>query len=551
MPTEDAGSFTPPTGREILEHVWRQQIALQVVEGNNAVRQLGNPTDAALHRAMAEVSLSEIFASGTSSRVPSGDEISALTAALTEHLGILAADIIEETRSSEDGVPAEIDGMLAADAITARHLEKLSGCGKAWAQAIRDNAPTRMLKMKGVPFTGEQLSLFVGRRLGDITGGPEWTDALEVLQELYKLWMWTGSNKPPAIFSILSEALWRDVIEPRIAQKKYPAVTRGVDEAVDRVLWAPGRRTVSIEPNGQALLLVDGKPIAQVSWLPKRRHEEIIDIDAAMAPTIQQEIADLFASAHTLTCWKLVRHIVIEMYRKHFLGSESPVLTYEGGLQTLAKELGIKGGKGAHEVRQALDAGWAMAADWPDGGAVRGLWTWELEPHAPGRPAVLHITVSTQLRPGYAPQIPKRRLKERQLLPVLEDAQGKAYLPPRMGSPQLALGQVRLSTFVIEFLRENATELRKHGHVRITDADWAAMFRRAGLQLEHGRLLVERWTQAPQALLDRRGTDRYTLAAEHHRALATLLGGAQKSIEGARRQASGRRAKTAKARPRA
>jgi hypothetical protein len=522
---------------DAVAQVWRDHVAGHLKRATQAIGQLSfaDPAAVSLRRSFCAETLREIF---EQRRDPAEDEVDTLSAEMARHLSILSADVSDALGKCTGALP-ELDEMLWADAVAARHIAALGESGKAWAAAIRLKAPARLRRFKGMPFGGEQLGLFAGR---SSPGAPEWASGIEALQDLFKLWLWTGANRAPDIFAILAETLWRDVVEARVAERKHPAIARGVEQTVDKVLWAPGRRMVQIDGAGQALLLLDGLPVAKVTPLPRKKKElrRLDPDDVIEAPTIEREIADYFASAHTLTCWKLVRHIVIEMYRKHFMGDDSAALTYEGGIQTLADELGIKGGKGAQEVRQALDAGWAMAADWPDGGAVRGLWVWSLEPAAPGRPAILNITVASQLRPGYAAQIPKRRDKERQLLPVLEDEHGRAYLPPRLGSPQLALKQVRLSGFVIEFFRERATELQKHGHVRISDADWASLAKRAGLQPDDIGPLVDRWTQDPGAFLERKGADRYTLAPAHRRALATLMGAAKKSIEGAKRQAARR-----------
>jgi hypothetical protein len=130
----------------------------------------------------------------------------------------------------------------------------------------------------------------------------------------------------------------------------------------------------------------------------------------------------------------------------------------------------------------------------------------------------------------------------------LENANGTLYVPPRIGSPHLALKQVRLSRLVVDHFRENATDLSRWGSVRITDAEWTAMAKKVGFtnDFDVGKLIA-RWEKDPHAFLARKGSDRFALAPAHRRAHATLLAGAKKSIDGARRKASGDRRAKAKA----
>jgi hypothetical protein len=175
----------------------------------------------------------------------------------------------------------------------------------------------------------------------------------------------------------------------------------------------------------------------------------------------------------------------------------------QGGLTSLAKQLGATGSKAATRLRGVLDDFQEAELSLPHGNAPLLQWTHLAA--GPGQPATLRIKIDDSLGPLYVVTLPKGTVTQREakrLVPIPD------RLPLLIKNERTHAAQALLQLLVLMEMRAHAEELAETGYVRIPGARWAAMAREAGLNpLLLGPLLDAWAAPGPEAFLARSAED--------------------------------------------
>lgn len=344
-----------------------------------------------------------------------------------------------------------------------------------------------------------------------------------------RLYLWAPSMEGdtfsvPKGFKALARAVWLAIVRPRLEREaaKPPALVRAVHAPVVEIL---SRASRDVEKNGQRRLTY-GDEVARI----------VLDgaalADGALSALMIERGIKLFRS---VTAHKVLRHQIFTAHKQALDNAADPrVIRINGGFSAYAADhLGLTSKRQAEEVRAIVEAEHATELRLPTGAFTR-LLTRTVTPSKRGQSGQLELLIGTFLLPTYVDKLRtmgaglEARLARR-LIPVLD-------LPPLVGRSNEQGAQASLSMLVVAHLRDNAAELVKHDGVRIDADEWARMADSAGVLRPQIQLLRDRWTQDGDdgpALLRLVEPDRYTLGETHAAALAFIVEGGRKELDGA------------------
>lgn len=277
----------------------------------------------------------------------------------------------------------------------------------------------------------------------------------------------------------LAEVLWADVVKPGWIRGQ-PALALALVDRFHAGAWAPGR---DLRPRDDA----------KVDFEIVRDNVIVARFDGG--PKVPEAVASAFAALPSLTSHRLLRWLVAEAYRRRAEGrtSEYHIIRVERALSGLCDHLGIPVGSGVGEVEDALDGLRLLRLDLP-GATVRGLLTWDtVQTAAPGRPAVVSITLSSALLPNYVCDLPTSVREERlgrRLVPLpwrLPPMQGLVRRNDRAQLPVLQM--LVLREFVVR-----ADEYVTRGAIDLSDDQWVALVEQTGAKRSVAMRILEGWT---------------------------------------------------------
>ena len=261
----------------------------------------------------------------------------------------------------------------------------------------------------------------------------------------------------------------------------------------------------------------------------------VATIDGHRWATIAPEHHGALSLLGTRPGQRLVRTLTLTAHKQWLDEHPDPrVVTIDGGIAGLTEHFGKlrveSGFMGLLEAGQSLKIELANET-WA------GLWTYRATRGGGRSTGVVEVTVGTVLMPLAVHQLSKRTPPpDRRLVPVLEhDVPVGRFDTSKHGAVY------RAHFGVLVALVDRSPEIDQRGGVRLTDADWANIVRRAGLPSDARAQLVETWLAGDDEtcpLLARDG-DVWRLADEHAEAWKFIAQG------GARRrqsQAAGRKA---------
>lgn len=318
----------------------------------------------------------------------------------------------------------------------------------------------------------------------------------------------------PARHGWLVKALWEDLVRPLLERfsRKPPAIARLVHAPVTALLSSPKVR----EEGGQMAL----------------------DLGLA-APCIVREVADLPNAARGIELFKSIHahrvlwHIVrVAHERAVAIPGWSPHLEYEGGYAALAETCGIKGGKGAEQVRALVDLFSVLDLTLP--GYIGGLLTRTFIEAKGQRRAFLKIIPGTPLLPGYVHELQRvagtasvAARREQDLIPLLP-------VPPVLGRGNDAGAQATLQLRVVSHLRDHAADLAEGRGAPLPLDTWAQLAAESHVPRSLAPKLLPYWQEDHQdgpAVLKQVDRDRYTLGDAHAAARTFLEDGGRRSLE--------------------
>lgn len=318
----------------------------------------------------------------------------------------------------------------------------------------------------------------------------------------------------PARHARLVEALWRDIVRPQLerAARKPPALARLVHAPVTALLSDPKVQ----EKGGQMAL----------------------DLGLS-APCIIREVADLPSATRGVELFKSIHahrvlwHIVFAAHeRAAAIPGWSPHLEYEGGYAALAEACGIKGGKGAEQVRALVDLFSVLDLTLPK--YQGGLLTRTFIEAKGQRRALLTIIPGTPILPGYVHELQRvagvasaaARL-EQNLIPLLP-------VPPVLGRGNDAGPQATLQLRVMAHLRDHAADLAEGRGAPLPLDTWTRLAEESRVPRSLATRLLPHWQEDHRdgpAVLKQVDRDRYTLGDAHAAARTFLEDGGRRSLD--------------------
>ena len=327
---------------------------------------------------------------------------------------------------------------------------------------------------------------------------------------------------PRRACTVLAVALWGGKVAPRLErEKKKPAALARVVTVNVIDMLRPGQAY----KDGYAID-VDGK---QGTIFRRSEALNVPTVEMGALATLLKKGVGLLGS---IQAHRVVRTLVTLGHRQVIAGNpDARNLRFVGGWSALAKEAGVSESEDARAIIVALAHG---AFPVPGGGAddLANLLTYTPRPHAPGRPALLSVTLGDMLLPHYVHSITgktRTASESRQLIPIVDFA---GFVGRRNDHAAQAALQMR----VILHMRTHAVELAKTGMVRITAAAMAEMAEAAEVSPALLPKVLDRWVRdgddAPAFLV--RDGDQYTLAETHTAALALMVEAGNESLRSSR-----------------
>lgn len=223
-----------------------------------------------------------------------------------------------------------------------------------------------------------------------------------------------------------------------------------------------------------------------------------------MAISNEADAARLYGAGATLTFQRLIRYLPTAAFETWARTQRDEAdVVIEGGFKALAEAIGAKSKKAAEEVRDALMLGSSLRREWEDGSEAQGLWLYQVTAAAPGRPAVLVITLAPALRPGFVHRLPAGT--GRTLVPVVP-------LPELVGGNRLHAVQAALQWEVTRRLSEGRKEAASKGGVTISLADWKRMADRVGLPARLLPTVLDAWKAGAEPFLENVRGDLWAIA---------------------------------------
>jgi len=256
------------------------------------------------------------------------------------------------------------------------------------------------------------------------------------------------------------------------------------------------------------------------------------------------------SATRSLTAHRLIRWLVCAGYGQRYLTKmrDFRTLRIERGFTGLARALNLHSGKGADELRRALEVLQFAHLRLPHG-EIGGLLTWSLDHPAHGRPSGLSIVLGDALLPDYVARLPKggeEARRARMLVPIPN------RLPPMVGRARDSAAQAALQLLVMTELRFNATDLVHRGAVEIPKQTWKRLADRAELPNQMLDGVIDRWLgrgSDGSAFLSSPSCFSYTLAVPAYGPeLRTLVEAGKAEIDGRHRAARRRKSGNGRAR---
>lgn len=318
-------------------------------------------------------------------KVPTSFEVERWALELPEELRVVVLGLgLEEVSVQELYEPRMEDGMFALDARAAKALERRGA--PELAQVIRAESQKRV--------AGYQEAITVASPLGRALGTPAlwWLFANEKLEQ---------EGLPPfplAIFvarALIQLKREKDPIpakeEPAPKEKEAPSqllsketVAAIAEPIANAYNWFSSQGEITLSSD-QKQVLRNGELLAEVATIEKRDFVQL------------QKGLHLWGQ---LTFRRAVNYLVRECWNRHQAGEARPdILEFNGPLH-FAKCIGEKHHDCSKDILDVLLLGQAFHRSWP-GGIIGGLWTFQYDRPARGRPAWLQIKAATVLEPHY------------------------------------------------------------------------------------------------------------------------------------------------------
>lgn len=321
----------------------------------------------------------------------------------------------------------------------------------------------------------------------------------------------------------LTRLVWQNEIEAEAKQAANrfrqnpsaglaaPVVTSIVHVAAAAA--AAGRRGIQGQLDGQWLVQDRaGQPIARFRQAP--------DIEGSLVSTLG-----------SITTQRIVRWAVWEAYEEKFnRGNDATfdTIIVDGGIDELARCLGLTGGRGRASVRDALNALSDLSIVTPNGEGR--ILSWHHHNATGRRKAWLQVTLLGPLRPDYIDDDLKGR-SNRRLVPIPLPH----LLPPMVGRPNDMAPQAGFQLLVMREFRTHAVELSELGSIEIDASRWPQLADESGVSRKLLPKILEVYPVGKDgnpAFLLSAGLDRYDLAPVYHREKASILAAAERIKSG-------------------
>ncbi len=404
--------------------------------------------------------------------------------------------------------PIEVDGMSWIDAAFCKHLASRGTYGKKTADELKP------LARQAFSSEEHQWSLWL-----------DWTDCPTPAGKAFAL----------RAFYWLLQTLWEDVyltpvreVFERFNRKKIYSLPRPISEGLTRAIAG------EIRIDGQTICDSQGKPTG------------LLLANDLIAPAARQETMDLLTSQVAQhDCFLRVFHALgAAMFENYKNGNPtSHEIVILGGFAAFRAQMGIANKKVNPLIKNSLNLLKGIEFDLPNGQNGGGFLWWFEEPAAPGRKAVL--TISLNHRALGIDAIHK--FPDEFLVPIVDQKQ----LPSPVGrGQQFAKQRNAAQSWMIE-LTKHSDEYFENGSVQFTSQMVKKVCDRALIQ-PYSKLylnMVEKWLEGDkQTRLDRTGGpylekdgDRYKLADTYQDAEQHLL------LQGERRISNSKRGKASAA----
>jgi hypothetical protein len=322
-------------------------------------------------------------------KAPTSEEVEYWAKELPAELGAIVSGLgLEEVSAQELYEPTLEEGIFALDARAAEALE-LRGVLDL-AQVIRAESSKRI--------TSYQEALPIASPLGRALGTPAlwWLFANDKLAQ---------EGLPPfplAIFvarAILQQKREKDPIPTPTKQEPAPkesevksqplskekeTVAAIAEPIANAYSWFSSQGEITLSSD-QKQVLRNGELLAEVATIKKRDFVQL------------QKGLHLWGQ---LTFRRAVNYLVRECWKRHQDGETRPdILEFNGPLH-FAECIGEAQNRLTDEILKVLVLGQSFSLSWP-GGIIGGLWTFQYQRPARGRPAWLQIKAATVLEPHY------------------------------------------------------------------------------------------------------------------------------------------------------
>lgn len=392
---------------------------------------------------------------------------------------------------TEEGKPVASDGMLWLDDVFADALALTGGLrGRALADEVREEARQRWK-------TRDAWHLWHLWRRWFVKGDTSDPDRAG-----------TRLGHAPLAAVLLAEALWVDVVQPRLKAERERALARaGVSRPA--VLHATAVEVLSPLMNKASTPFLPGLDDGRI-MVGNRKQREIGKLPALADERALTELRRALAEASSPASHRLVTKMVLASHEQWESGGDGEKVDIAGGWKGVGDWLALRSNADVETVKRVArlfaEAEWYMPKGLQKGGIEKGSGLWLLEE---GR-SLIRFRLSTLLAPGEAARLADKHngtgtspaaRRARQLVVVLP------HDPPLSGARRNDRGAVwaMQAGFRIE-LTERAEELAERGGIAMDEAAWQRLARGAGLPLDSLARVLDTWragdTEAPALILE-------------------------------------------------